>query len=152
MPIRLAIQQSTGEGDAEANPDGSLVDDDGIETSVTISLHTDAKATAEELARYGKSQRGYWADAYDDESGVLNTGSKLWLLEGALLTDETLATAQAYADEALAWMVEEGIASAVDTTVTRLGEQAVAGTTRITIPRDPRSPYLVTWERYFALQ
>lgn len=149
--IRLTIQ-ANGEGDLTQADDASLIDDDGLETVVTVSLHTDAKATAEELSRAGLSQRGYWADAYDDPSSQLNTGSKLWLLERAKVTPATFATAKSYADEALAWMVEEGAASKVENEITRLDADAVAGTTRITIPGDARSPYLLTWERYFAVQ
>ncbi len=150
--LRLTIQSSTREGDLSADDDASLVEDDGLETAVTISLFTDAKATAEELVRAGLSQRGYWADAYDDASGALNTGSKLWLLEGRTNTPSAIAEAKAYADEALAWMVDEGVASKVENEITRLDGDAIGGVTRVYRPTDSRSPYLLTWERYFAVQ
>lgn len=150
--LRVTISSSgyAREGDLEQLNDASLVDDDGLETVVTISLFTDALATEDELKKYGLPQRGYWFDAYDPDPN-LNTGSKLWLLEGQTITADTLTFAKTACDEALAWMVAEGAASRVENTVTRLGDDGIAGETVIYQPTDPRSPYRLTWEAHFAV-
>ena len=55
-------------------------------------------------------RRGYWADAYNDRPH----GSRLWLLHRETEQDEVLRRAQVYAEEALAWLVEDEVAEAVE--------------------------------------
>ncbi len=150
--LRFVIRQSTGEGDLEYDSDGSLLETAAaaIESVVTVSLFTDAKATADELARAGLTQRGYWLDAYDSDPS-LNTGSKLWLLEGRVIDARALLDAKAHCDDALAWMVTEGAASKVENVVERLQDDAINGVTTIYRPGDT-SPYVIAWEAYFAVQ
>lgn len=150
--IRVTITSTNyaREGDFSQAADASLVDDDGLETVVTTSLFTDALATPDELAKYKLTQRGYWFDAYDTDP-TQNTGSKLWLLEGQTINAQSLTFAKTCCDDALAWMVTEGAASKVENTITRLGDDAIAGETVIYQPTDPRSPYRTTWEAYFGV-
>lgn len=150
--LRVTISASgyAREGDLEQSADASLVDDDGLETVVTTSLFTDALATQDELTKYKLPQRGYWFDAYDADPN-LNTGSKLWLLEGQTISDDTLSFAKSACDDALAWMVAEGAASKVENTVARLGDDGIAGETVIYQPTNPRSPYRITWEAYLGI-
>ena len=53
--------------------------------------------------------RGWWAD---DPTHPI--GSRLWLLSRSKRTDATLNSAIAYVEEALAWMLEDGVASKVE--------------------------------------
>ncbi len=95
--------------------DGRLATDDGLQTAVILSLFTDARATADELAAAGLSadqNRGSWQDDYPEVEGDV-WGSKLWLLARAKRTDETLARAKAYAERALAWLAEDRVAKRV---------------------------------------
>lgn len=97
---------------------GRLEVDDGLETAVLLSLFTDAPATLDELAAAGltrEQNRGaWWGNDYPDVDGDM--GSKLWLLERAKRTDETLARARDYATEAVAWMITDGLASQIPIT------------------------------------
>ncbi len=101
---------------------GDLAMDDGLETAVVISLFTDAPADAGDAIPDGSGDpRGWWGDLPIDagEQGATPpdvTGSKLWLLDRALLTRETLARAESYAKAALAWMVRDGVAQSVNAT------------------------------------
>jgi phage gp46-like protein len=149
--MRFVIRSDTREGDLERDSDDSLLEGRAYEldTVVQVSLFTDAKATAEELAKAGLTQRGYWFDAYDADP-TLNTGSKLWLLEGRTINDDALADAKTYCDEALAWMVAEKAATRVENTVYRIADDAIGGDTAIYQP-GADSPYTVSWEAYFAL-
>jgi phage gp46-like protein len=91
---------------------GDLVDD-SIQELVTMSLFT------WRLARDGdpvppEGRQGWFADA--------EMGSRLYLLQRAKLSPETLADAKAYAEEALAWLVEEGIVSKVRAVASFIGK------------------------------
>lgn len=90
---------------------GDLVVDSGLETAVLLSLYTDRRALAEDvLPDDGTDRRGWWCDAY---SGRLQ-GSRLWLLSREKDLDRVLRRAEEYASEALDWLIEDGIAKAVD--------------------------------------
>ena len=139
---------TTREGDLERAADGSLFEDDGLETVVSNSLFTDAKATLDELKRAGLQQRGYWFDAYDDNPAQ-NTGSKLWLLEGCVVNADTLTRAKTYSEEALAWMVEAKAARQVDVVVDRMGSEHLSIEVSVYKPGET-SPYVLTWEAHLA--
>ena len=56
--------------------------------------------------------RGWWAD--DPEHRI---GSRLWLLTRSKRTQETLLRAQDYAQEALQWMLDDGVVAKWDVLV-----------------------------------
>jgi phage gp46-like protein len=118
MGLKLAYI-GEGEFDYQTSDDGSrLVTDDGLETAVTISLFTDCAATADELIEYGfaaDQNRGWWGDDYPDVEGDV-MGSRLWLLERSKRNEETLAAAIEYAQAALAWLIDDGVAKTVTAT------------------------------------
>lgn len=90
--------------------------DDGLASAVTWSLYTDKRATASELEEAGFKpweNRGWAGDSNPEVDGD-EWGSLLWLLERALRNDETLGRAERYAQDALAWMVEYGVARSTD--------------------------------------
>lgn len=89
--------------------------DEGLESAVAISLFLDARATAgDELPEGETDRRGYWGDEFIENGSI---GSKLWLLDRSPLTEPNLRLAEQFAREALAWMVTERVASAVDVQV-----------------------------------
>lgn len=83
---------------------------------VYISLFSDARADdGDELlsAADGKrDRRGWWAEGLAGDGDRF--GSKLWLLVRAKESAETRARARDYAEDALRWLVEDGIAERVD--------------------------------------
>lgn len=91
--------------------DGDLAGDTTLETAVLLSLYTDRRALGEDvLPDGGQDRRGWWCDAYSDRPA----GSRLWLISREKETDQVLRKAEQYANEALAWVIEDGIASSVD--------------------------------------
>jgi phage gp46-like protein len=99
---------------------GDLVMDDGLDTAALISLFTDRRADADDPVdpRDPFGARG-WAGDLLAQSGD-RIGSRLWLLERATLPTDvrfggalTAAMVQQYAAEALAWMIEDGVAASV---------------------------------------
>jgi phage gp46-like protein len=113
----LALAFDVREGAADlVMRDGALVSDDdqALTTAVLLSLHTDRRVEASEVPA-GVDRGGWWGDAYrriDDDV----EGSRLWLLKGAAATTETLRRAEQYAEEALAWLVEDNVADVVAAT------------------------------------
>ena len=93
-----------------------LLLDVGLQTSILISLFSDRRARADDvLPGEGGDRRGWWADAYPQIEGD-QIGSRLWLLSREKEIAETLRRAKEYADEALAWLVIDGIAARVEVT------------------------------------
>lgn len=94
--------------------DGSdLAVDQGLYTAVALSLFTDARAGADDVLPGEESdRRGWWADGFADIAGD-RIGSRLWLLGREKHLPGVAATARRYAEEALAWLVADGIARAV---------------------------------------
>jgi phage gp46-like protein len=94
-----------------------LATDDGVMTAVVVSLFSDARAEPGDAIPDGTSDpRGWWADNADPPMGGIpgrRLGSKLWLLRRAKQTTETLTLAKRYAADALQWMLDDGIATAV---------------------------------------
>ncbi len=65
----------------------------------------------------GTSREGWWADSFDDDGDQF--GSRLWLLSRSKVTDEVLLHAEEYAQEALQWLVDDGVATSIDVSAER---------------------------------
>ncbi|WP_241049041.1 MULTISPECIES: phage GP46 family protein [Achromobacter] len=113
------------------DPDSGLLDmsldgpdftsESTLVTAVLLSLCTDRLAQAHEVAP-GQNRRGWWADAYATPPND-RYGCRWWLLAREKQLLETVQRARGYAQEALAWMVEDGLVNAVGVTafVPRMG-------------------------------
>ena len=90
---------------------------DDLPRSIIISLFTWRRANPDDDLP-GTNKYGWWGDTYPQ---IINDriGSRLWLLSRAKLTDETVLQAQEYAEEALQWLVDDGVAAAVQVQVER---------------------------------
>lgn len=96
--------------------------------AVMISLFTWRRANPDdELPEpSGSAQRmGWWGDNFPTVAND-RIGSRLWLLGRAKIIPETLIRAKAYAEEALKWLVDDGIAARVVVEVERQGLTTVA--------------------------
>lgn len=88
-----------------------LVKGDDIETTVLISLFSDRLADKDGVTDDG-DRRGWWGDTGEE---VL-LGSRLWLLNRSPLSRVVARKAEVYAEEALGWLVSDGVLSAVSAT------------------------------------
>lgn len=94
---------------------GDLVMDGGLATAVMISLGTDRLAAADDSIPDGSgNRRGWWGDLPIDDAAPDNIGSRLWLLRRAKATPATQRLAEQYIREALAWMIDDGVAGRID--------------------------------------
>lgn len=92
---------------------GRMVDEGAdLETAALISLACDARAAPGDLLPEGTNRRGWWADTFDDGSGL---GAMLWLLEDAVATPANARRAELYAQDALKWMIDDGAVRAITT-------------------------------------
>ena len=110
---RLVWRDING-GDLKLKNGFDLDRDDGLVTSVLISLFSDARAPSTDVLPPGEtSVRGYWPDDEEDRFGSL-----LWLLGREKVTQETAERAREYAQQALNWLVEDDIAESVTVVAT----------------------------------
>lgn len=97
--------------------------------AVMISLFTWRRANPDDDLP-ADSRHGWWGDIYPDIPND-RIGSRLWLLSRAKITTETIARAKEYAEEALQWLIEDGVASRVDVESERQGLSTIAIACRI---------------------
>lgn len=116
---------------------GDLEVDAGLTTAVTISLFTDRRARADDpLPQEGTDRRGWWGDVVAGEEADL-IGSRLWLLSREKQTAQVIARAREYTQEALAWMLSDRVASAIEVTAQSMGPGILALSVFITRPGGP---------------
>lgn len=107
-------------GEWELDGQGGLVTGNDLVTSVLVSLFSNRLAlTSDRLPLGGPGQapdrQGWHGDTWlDRQHAGDKLGSRLWLLPGSVTTDKTPILARSYAEEALAWLIEDGVASRVD--------------------------------------
>lgn len=97
--------------------DGDFATDSGLENAVLLSLFLDARADDDDtLPDRETDRRGWWGDEFftgDEEDHI---GSKLWIIAREKQTDDVLVLANTFAEESLAWMIDDGVASSVTVT------------------------------------
>lgn len=108
-------------GDFElADGEGDLVRETGLETAVMISLFTDGRADDDDELDNPDDKRGWWGDLTTGDDDLI--GSKLWLLDRSKTTNETIEKTKQYIEEALQWMIDDGVAAKVAIEVERQGD------------------------------
>ena len=109
----LALAWDGGQADLILSGD-TLLMEGGLVSAILVSLFSDARAP-EDSDLAATDPRGWWPDVATDRHGSL-----LWLLTREKITPETLSRAKAWTSDALAWLVDDGIAERVDVEVERL--------------------------------
>jgi len=131
----MAVSWTTWDGQPVAGFDGfdpmpvTLSIPGGATTSlaqlVQASLFTDARADDSDTLPVGETdRRGWWADAFADGD---NFGSLIWLHMRKGLSARVVEDIRQAAADALVWLVDDGIAAAVDVTAERSGGTLALG-------------------------
>lgn len=94
----------------------SSYSDNPLVRAVIISLFSWRRANPDDDV---DDVMGWWADTYNDDGDLI--GSRLWELLRHKITQTTLETAEDFCREALAWLITDRVASAVDVEVERAG-------------------------------
>ena len=85
---------------------------DDLPRAVVNSLFSWRRAAVDDDLPAPGVRNGWWGDSYASITGD-QFGSRLWLLARAKSTPQTLAAAQEYAQEALQWLIDDGVAARV---------------------------------------
>ena len=90
---------------------GDLQSGSDLSTAIYISLFTDRQARDDDDLD-GSDRRGWWGDSGES----VPIGSRLWLLRRQKLTTAVAIKAEDFANEAVSWLIEDGVVSAISTT------------------------------------
>jgi phage gp46-like protein len=93
---------------------GNFVIEDGFDTSIWVSLLTDARAPRDKVV-LPENRRGWMGNLVSPVVGR-DLGGLLWLTEQRRLTQKTLNEVVDYARKALNWFVEDGTATSLAVT------------------------------------
>lgn len=103
--------------------------DEPLVRAVVISLFTWRRANPDDDLP-GDLRQGWWGDSFPVVPND-KIGSRLWLLSRAKLLPSTVVRAREYAEEALAWLVTDGVAARVVVEAERHGIGTLALACRI---------------------
>lgn len=118
MALALAFEFDRLTGDLALGDDG-LATDDGLLGALLLSLYCDRRALPDDrLPSSGAAhaepglpdRRGWCGDALAEVEGD-RWGSRLWLLSREKQTEQTRLRGEDYTREALAWLLEDGVAT-----------------------------------------
>lgn len=125
--------------------------EDSLHTAVILSLFTDRRAGPDDkLPLHQTDRRGWVGEEFAEEDfdpARDAWGSLLWLCYSGKAEGSVLERARFAAQEALAWMVRDGIASRIAATTAWVGERGDRLAVRPTIYRggESRPIYDVLW-------
>ncbi len=128
---------------------GDLAGDDGLASAVLISFFSDRLAADDVvLPAADGDRRGHWGDLPLDDTLAQPDfiGSLAWLLVREKQTVQTLARAIRYFRESLQWMLDDGVAAAVDV----IGEWHGIGVLALAVTITQRGPTGIV-DRRFAI-
>ncbi|AWP55660.1 hypothetical protein CGSHi3655_00025 [Haemophilus influenzae 3655] len=121
----LSIMWKDGEGDV-VSLDSALLTDDSLTNAIVISLFTDARVD---------NQRGWWGNDFNqNEEKQVEMGSRLWTLARSKQLADVLDDAQAYAEQALQWLIDDGHALAIDVMATNPEQSVLLLSVVVTLP------------------
>jgi phage gp46-like protein len=127
----LALIYNPARNEFDLAVDGAdLAAEDTLISAMLVSLFCDRLVQDYEVGQ-GEDLRGWWADSLTD--GRQLTGSRLWLLERAKQLINVIKQAEQYCEEALAWMMEDGIVSAVTVTAFAMRPSLLAALIHLTV-------------------
>lgn len=127
----LALLYNPDNNEFDLAVDGAdLAGEDTLISAMLVSLFCDRLVQDYEVGQ-GEDRRGWWADSLMD--GQQLTGSRLWLLERSKQLISVIKLAEQYCEEALAWMIEDGIASAVTVTAFAMRPGVLAALIHLTV-------------------
>jgi phage gp46-like protein len=135
----LLYNNAAQRADLTKVPNGPYILDPGLETAVTISLFSDAQPEGDPAPAPGDMRRGWWADAYPLDANEAAIGSRLWSRRRSGPTADVLAQIGQDAEDALQWLVADGVANAVAVAATAIGATGVLLNVSITRPGNPEA-------------
>lgn len=108
-----AVLYESDDYDFRLDAQGDIETADQLDTALLMSLFCERRAAPSEMT-HPELRRGWIGN---EATPGFEIGSKLWLYEQARITRTTLNGIQAEALDAMAWLVEDGIATKVEAAV-----------------------------------
>lgn len=128
---------------------GRLDTDATLATAVTISLLTWARANEDDIQPSATDRKGWWGDTYPDVPGD-TFGSRIWTLIG-LPMPQALERAEGVVRDALAWMLEDGLADRIELEITNPRPLVMGVKVGIVRPGALVVTWVGTWDLTLAL-
>lgn len=100
--------------DIAIGADGDIEKTDSFDTALLLSIFCERRASESEVPE-PQRRRGWIGNLY----GIVEYGSKLWLLYQARLTLSTVNRARGYLEQSLSWLTEGGYLKRVVVTTSR---------------------------------
>ena len=104
--------------------DNDFETDEGLGSAVMISWFTDQRASEDDVIPNAVSgfidKKGWWGDVALPTVQGDQIGSKLWLLDRSKTIESNINLAIGYAETALEWLLDDGIAKDIAVTGERL--------------------------------
>lgn len=150
--LRVCYDNTYGEGDLVCDSTTGHDTTKALETAVILSLFCDRRAQDDDDIPEDTDRRGWWADAY---AVVTNDkwGSRLWQLERGKASGGALLFAREAAEEALQWLIDDGIARDVQASASYIAGRK--GVMRLTVqifkPERTTPQKFGPWEAYYAV-
>lgn len=107
--------------------------------AVEISLFSWRRAETDDEVD-DEQRMGWWGDTFPAVDGD-KLGSRLWLLRRKTITPEVLRQAEAYAREALQWMIDDELVRTVEIQLTRPDRTRVDMVVTLTDDGGPLPPF-----------
>lgn len=123
-------------------------DRDDLLMATFISLFTDRRFTFEDGdPPVENDRRGWWGDNLLETPGD-SDGSLLWLLmRSKIIEPDTLNDATEYCEEALQWLIDDGVAEDITVSTERIGIYKLKIDIEITRPGEfEKTRYFWTWD------
>lgn len=117
---------------------------DGMETAIVVSLFTDARAP-DSVVKSAKNRRGWVGDILTANVGR-TLGSLLWTYDQSRLTRDILNRLDVTVENALKWMVDDGIAREISAEVTQDSSRGIIINIDILTPDGKNQKYAILWK------
>jgi len=125
--------------------DGKLKQDNSYDSMIISSLFSDGRADSSEISDPSR-RRGWVGDSFTTLNNY-KFGSKLWLLDQARMSNDTVKKAEDYTRQALDWILRLEYADRIDVSATRIPDSNISISIEIYVEKDLISKFTFTvWE------
>ncbi|MBE0530405.1 MAG: phage GP46 family protein [Rhodospirillales bacterium] len=123
--LKLAYDAAAQRYDLAFDAAGQPAVEIGLKTAAIAAVLSWGRAReGDPLPGFDGDRKGHWADPWADGG---RKGSRIWLLNGRIVTQRTIADAKAYLEEALMPMVAKGLLRGVVVSTWRSAPTRIAG-------------------------
>jgi phage gp46-like protein len=124
---------------------GDLKADDTLETAALISVFSDKRQNPDDLPEGDDDPRGWWADGISEPADD-EIGSLVWISDRGKTDTETLNQIEDSLRDAFQWMLDDGIASAVNVSSAREGNEKAVYSVQVSRPKGDNIPFKFLWD------